>query len=312
MKESYIVPKVAVIGSINMDIVVCCPRLPKEGESLLGSDLHLIPGGKGANQAVTAARLGSKTSIAGCVGDDVFGVQLMASLEQSGVNVSQVRKDSSVYTGTAIITVLENGNNSIVVAIGANETVTPEDVDSASSIIQDSDVLLLQLEIPLDTVAYAEKVAREMGVKVILDTGPARNCPKEIIEGADIVSPNETEIEAITGHEVNSIDSAKSAANALIEIGAEEVVLKLGSNGSLWARKGIQQHFPAVKVDPVDPTAAGDAFTGALAVRLASGDRMEDAIRYANFAGAFSVTKLGAQPSVPELDELEEFIRENW
>jgi len=303
-------PKVTVIGSINIDVVIRCPRVPKEGESLVGHDLKMIPGGKGANQAVAAAKLGARTFMVGRVGDDRFGPDLISSLEGLGVDVSEVRKDPSAPTGTALVMILENGNNSIVVVKGANDRVTPGDVERASDLIGSSDVLLLQLEIPLETVAYAEKKAREMGVRVVLDAGPAIKCPEEIIRGADIISPNETEAEATTGIKVDDLRSARSAAEALLEMGAREVVLKLGSDGSLWAKKGLVKHFPAVKVDPVDPTAAGDVFTGALAVRLAWGDRMEDAIRYANFAGAFSVTRLGAQPSIPSLDELEEFIHE--
>ncbi len=303
-------PKVTVVGSINMDIVVHCPRMPKEGESLIGYDLRMIPGGKGANQAVAAAKLGAQTYMVGRVGDDPFGVDLISSLGRSSVDAGQVLKDTSAPTGTALIMVLENGNNSIVVAKGANDSVKPEDIDRVSGLIGSSDVLLLQLEIPLETVAYAIKKAKEMGVKVILDAGPAMKCPDEIIREPDIISPNETEAEATTGIKVDDLDSASSAGKALLEMGAKEVILKLGSNGSLWVKGDIVEHFPAVKVDPVDPTAAGDVFTGALAVRLASGDSMEDAIRFANFAGAFSVTRLGAQPSVPNLDELEDFIRE--
>lgn len=302
-------PKVAVIGSINMDIVIRCPRMPKEGESLVGSDLQMIPGGKGANQAVAAARLGSQTALVGRVGDDSFGTKLISSLEGAGIDVSRIAYDTTVSSGTALITILDNGNNAIVVAKGANGKVTPEDVDRASDIIQQADILLLQLEIPLETVAYAEQKAKEAGLKVVLDAGPAVKCPDTIIKGADIVSPNETEAEAITGIAVVDLDSAESAAKAILEMGATDVVLKLGSNGALWVTRDQVQHFPAIEVKPVDPTAAGDVFTSALAVRLASGDAMEAAMPYANYAGAFSVTRLGAQPSAPDLDELEEFIR---
>jgi ribokinase len=303
-------PNITVIGSINMDIVVHCPRMPKEGESLIGYDLKMIPGGKGANQTVAAAKLGAQTHMVGRVGNDPFGADLISSLGRSGVDASQVLKDTSAPTGTALIMVLENGNNSIVVAKGANDSVKSEDIDRISGLIGSSDVLLLQLEIPIETVAYAIKKAKEMGIKVILDAGPAMQCPDEIIKGADIISPNETEAEAMTGIKVDDLSSARSAAEALLRMGAKEVILKLGSSGSLWTKGDVAKHFPATKVDPIDPTAAGDVFTGALAVRLASGDNMEDAIRYANFAGAFSVTRLGAQPSVPNLDEMEEFIRE--
>ena len=302
-------PKVTVIGSINMDIVVRCPRLVKEGESLVGSDLKMIPGGKGANQAVAAAKLGAETSFVGRVGEDAFGMQLISSLKKWRVDTSHILKDNLVQTGTALITVFDNGNNAIVVVKGANDRVTKQDVDSAANIIKNSDILLLQLEIPLDVVAYAERKAKQSGVKVILDAGPAMECPDDILAGADIISPNETEAEAITGIKVDNIDSAKIAAESILERGAQEVVLKLGANGCLWANRNFFQHFPAIDIKAVDPTAAGDVFTSALAVRYASGDKMEDALQYANFAAAFSVTKFGAQPSAPDVAELEEFIR---
>ncbi len=303
-------PRVAVIGSINMDIVIHAERMPREGETVLGSDLRFFPGGKGANQAVAAARLGGETFMVGRVGRDGFGETLKSGLLDNGIHCDRVLMDEEAATGTALIVINPRGNNSILVAPGAANNVTPADADAALGIIRRVDVLLMQFEIPLDTVAHAVELAGAHGVLTVLDAGPAKKCSPDLLRMVDVVSPNETEAEALIGREIHDVTSAKKAAREFLEIGVNTLVLKLGDKGCVFARRGEIGVCPAFPVTPVDTTAAGDAFTAALAVELAKKEPLEKAVRFANAAGALSTLRPGAQPSMPTREEVLRFLQE--
>ena len=296
---------VVVVGSTNFDMVVKVPRLPKEGESLLATNLKFFPGGKGANQAVAVARLDGKTTFIGAVGRDMIGDFLVMGLESNGIDTTWVKRDAERTTGCAFIPLLPNGNNCIVVDPSANLGLTPADIERAGSLIAGADAVISVLEVPLEVVEAAFRLAKKARKLAVLDAGPPRACTAEVLKLADIVSPNETELEYLSGVKVSGRDSAQIAARKLLDMGARTVVVKLGSDGSMLVTAKGSQHFPACKVEAVDPTAAGDAFTAALTVRLAAGDTIEDAIRYANVAGALATTKLGAQPSLPTCAEVE-------
>lgn len=298
---------VVVVGSANFDLVVNSDRLPHEGESMLAANLKFFHGGKGANQAVGVARLGGKTTFIGAVGKDMIGDFLIQGLKSNGINTNWVKRDPERRTGCAFIMLFPNGNNCIVVDPGANFSLTPGDLERAERAIARADAVTTVLEIPLEVVEAAFRLAKKAGKLTVLDAGPPRQCPPEILKLADIVSPNETELEHLSGEKVSGRSSAREAAETLLDLGAKTVVLKLGSDGSMLVSRKTSKHFPACKVEPVDPTAAGDAFTAALTVRLAAGDPIEDAIRYANMAGALATTKLGAQPSMPTRSDVEAF-----
>ncbi len=298
---------VVVVGSTNFDMVVKAERLPKEGESMLASNLKFFSGGKGANQAVGVARLGAKTSYVSSVGQDMIGDFLLRGLESNSIDTAHVKRDTERSTGCAFIMVFPNGNNTIIVDASANFSLTPADIERAAPVIEKADALCTVLEIPMETVEASLRVARKAGKLTVLDAGPPRKIPAEILKLADIVSPNETELECLSGEEVSGRVSAREAAQKLIGMGVKTVVLKLGSDGAMLVTAKAHEHFPAFKVKAVDPTAAGDAFTAALTVKLAAGEKIDAAIRYANMAGALAVTKLGAQPSLPKADEVEAF-----
>ena len=298
---------VVAVGSSNFDMVVMAERLPKEGESMLASNLKFFPGGKGANQAVGVARLGAKSTFIGSVGQDMIGDFLIQGLVSNSIDTTYVKRDKDRTTGCAFIMLFPSGNNTIIVDASANFSLTPADIERAAPVIEKADALCTQLEIPLETVEASLRIARKAGKLTVLDAGPPRQCPSEILKLADIVSPNETELESLTGEEVTGRVSAREAAEKLTALGVKTVVLKLGSDGALLVTRKSHQHFPAFKVKAVDPTAAGDAFTAALTVKLAAGEKMDAAIRYANMAGALAVTKLGAQPSLPTAEEVEAF-----
>lgn len=299
--------RVVVAGSSNFDMVVNADRLPREGENLLASNLKFFPGGKGANQAVAVARLGARVTFIGAVGQDIIGDFLVGHLEKSGIDTRWVRRDSTRSSGCAFIAIYPSGNNSIVVDPGANHTLAPEDIERAHEAIVASDAILTVLEIPMETVEAFLRAGRTAGKLTVLDAGPPRRFSAEILKLAQIVSPNETELEALSKEKVSGRESVKRAAKKLLELGAETVVVKMGSDGSMLVTAEGATHFPASKIKAVDPTAAGDAFTAALTVKLAAGEEIEDAIRYANFAGALAATKRGAQPSLPTRQEVDAF-----
>ena len=302
--------RVLVLGGANIDLVAGVPHCPRPGESLIGHDFKTVPGGKGANQAVAAARLGAQTYFAGCVGADSFGELQHAALKEAGVDVTYLKTDPHEPTGTAIICVEDSGQNTIVVILGANASLAPDDIFKMELLFRNIDVFVTQLESSLPTVTAALAMARNHGVLTILDAGPAQRVPLEILALADIASPNETEAEAITGITINSLEDALAAAQRIREMGAREVVLKLGAMGSLYFGE-TSLHVPAFQVEPIDTVAAGDAFTAALATvwkRLPP----YEALRYANAAGALATTVAGAQPSMPNAATVATFLDSGW
>lgn len=303
-------PRVLVVGSINMDLIVRCENVPKAGETVHGQEFRTAPGGKGANQAVACARLGAHTMMVGRVGEDEFGQSLRRGLGADGIDTGPVLVDREVASGVALILLESGGSNRIVIIGGANQRLDEQDVARATALLTRSDVVLMQLEIPLPVVRDIAIAARERGVKTVLDAGAATPAATELGLPAlvDVISPNEPEAEALTGIAVRDMADAHRAAARLHELGTPEVVLKLGSRGALWSRGGGAKHFPAFAVNPVDTTAAGDAFTGSLAVSLAAGVAMETALVRANAAGALACLKMGAQPSMPTAAEVDAFL----
>ena len=299
--------RIVIVGSANIDLVTRVPRSPKPGESLIGHSFMTVTGGKGANQAVAAGRLGMQTTFIGCVGNDAFGAQQRESLAAAGVDVSHVKTHPTEPTGTAVILVADEGQNSIVVTPAANLGLMPEDLLANRAVFEQADVVLAQLEIPLETVMTAFTLARECGALALLDAGPARPIRPELIAMVDVVSPNETEAEALTGIHVDSPDSARAAAQRLLDMGAKHAVMKLGAQGSLYLGPMGDVFIPAFSVKAVDTTAAGDAFTAALALRWGT-DSVAETLRFANATGALAATVAGAQPSMPTLDAVEAFL----
>src|SRR5690554_808117 len=299
---------VVVVGSLNMDLVVRAPRIPAPGETLLGGEFHTVPGGKGANQAVAAARLGARVSMVGRLGADDFATQLLANLEADGIDHSAVIQDASTTTGVALIVVADDGQNSIVVASGANMQVTPDDVDAAAETIAAADVLLLQLEIPLDAVQRAAEIAHEHGVPVVLNPAPARDLPADLLSRVDVLIPNESETALLTGLPVDTRAELEAAARTLLDRGISTAILTLGARGAMLATGSEVEIIPTFKVQPVDTTAAGDAFVAGFSVALAEGKPVAEAVRWGNAAGALAATRLGAQTSLPRRAELEQLL----
>ncbi|CAG0956044.1 ribokinase [Anaerolineae bacterium] len=301
-------PDIVVVGSLNMDLVVQTAHLPARGETITGRDFVVIPGGKGANQAVAASKLGASIAMIGRVGTDDFGRSLCASLAQAGVNTARVHSDSVATTGVALISVEDGGQNTIVVVPGANARVTPADVDEAGEVIASAKALIAQLEIPLTTVVHALRVARAKQVLTVLNPAPAQVLDAEILELVDLLIPNETEASRMTGIQVNDWDSAERAARELNRLGAKTVVITLGALGALVCEQDRVWRVPAFPVRAIDATAAGDAFVAALTIARVQGRDWEIALREASAAGALTTTKLGAQPALPTRVELEQFL----
>ena len=300
--------KIAVVGSSNTDMIVQVPRIPKPGETILGGTFTTAAGGKGANQAVAAARAGGEVAFIARVGDDMFGEQALKGFESDHINVKYVKTDTTEPTGVALIFVDEKGENSIAVASGANAKLSPKDVDAAKDVIKSSDILLMQLETPLETVTRASEIAKAAGVKVILNPAPAHPLDGDLLSTLSVITPNESEAELLTTIPVTDIVSAEKAALVLLDKGLEVVIITLGSKGALLTTKDKSEIVPGFKVDAVDATAAGDVFNGSLSVALAEGKALEEATRFANAAAALSVTKLGAQPSTPKRDEIDRML----
>ncbi|KJZ60392.1 ribokinase [Pseudomonas fluorescens] len=299
--------KVVVIGSLNMDLVTRAPRLPRGGETLIGESFSTVSGGKGANQAVAAARLGAQVSMVGCVGSDAYGEELRGALlaEQIDCQAVSTVDDSS---GVALIVVDDNSQNAIVIVAGANGALTPAVIDRFDAVLQAADVIICQLEVPDATVGHALKRGRELGKTVILNPAPAsRPLPADWYASIDYLIPNESEASALSGLPVDSLASAETAATRLIAMGAGKVIITLGAQGSLFANGKGFEHFPAPKVKAVDTTAAGDTFVGGFAAALAAGKSEADAIRFGQVAAALSVTRAGAQPSIPTLSDVQAF-----
>ncbi|MCS7315357.1 MAG: ribokinase [Bryobacterales bacterium] len=306
-------PALVVVGSLNMDFLVTVERLPAPGETVLGRDFQMVPGGKGANQACAAARLAGPSMtvrMVGRVGYDWFGDHLKAALAAVGVDVSSVHATRAQATGVALIWVDGSGQNSIVVAPGANHALAASEMEGHRRSFQGTRFALFQLEIPLPAVAAGLRIAREEGARTMLDPAPARPLEREVLELADVLTPNETEASLLVGRKPGRVAPADAPglARALRQAGARTVVLKLGDQGCYYDDGHRQIHQPAFPVDVRDSTAAGDTFNAALAVALCEGLPIERALRFANAAAAISVTRLGAQASVPLRREVEEFL----
>jgi len=299
------------LGSINMDLVVRTPRFANPGETIVGTDFFTAPGGKGANQAVAAGRLGVDALMFGRIGDDFFGKNLLKNLQENNVGTKGVKIDKTLPTGTALITVNKNAENKIIIIPGANSAVCNSDIDNLTPFFKKANILMLQLEIPLDTVAAAAKKAKESGVKVLLDPAPARELSDELLYCCDFITPNETEAEILTGIKIDNFMDAKKAAEVLLNKGVQAVIVKMSSKGSYYYDGSIEINFPAYKVDAVDTVAAGDAFNGGFAAAFSSGKSIKETLQWANACGALSTTKHGAQPSLPLREELISFLKEN-
>jgi ribokinase len=298
---------IAVVGSLNIDLMVRTPRFPRAGETVLGSMFQSIPGGKGANQAVAARRLGADVSMIGRIGEDKFGKSLQENLQREGIDTSNLRVDGSGTTGVALISVDERGENTIIVVPGANANVSTADVEAASLVISRASILLLQLEIPVESVLQAARIARRTGVTTILNAAPARSLPSELLSLVDYLVVNETEATQVVG--IGAM-SPPDVAKILQSLGARNVVITLGTEGVVLVQvDGSSLSLPAFQVQAIDTTAAGDAFVGAFAVALGTGLANRDALLWGSAAGALTVTREGAQPSLPHRSELEEFLR---
>jgi ribokinase len=295
--------EIVVVGSLNADLVTRLERFPAPGETVTAKGFAIHPGGKGANQAYAAARLGGRVAMLGCIGRDAYGERLMQSLLSAGVDVSPVNRDAEAPTGLALITLDASGENQIVVVPGANARLTPELVQASEARIAAAAVVLLQLEVPLGVVLAAARIARDGGAAVILDPAPAQPLPASLLKCVDFLTPNQSELQTLTGRAVGK--QAEHAARSLADGSPLRVIVKMGDVGALLVEANGQAFWPALRVEAVDATGAGDAFNAALAVALAEGRPLPEAGRLAVAAGALCVTRAGAQPSMPTRQEVE-------
>lgn len=298
------IPHIVVVGSSNTDLVVQAPRLPRPGETLLGGTFITAAGGKGANQAVAAARLGARVTFVARVGSDPFGDQAIAGFQEDGIDTRYVFRDPEAPSGVALILVGEKGENMIVVAPGANARLSVEDIHTAEEALLSADVLVAQLEVPLDTIEAALSLAWANRIPTILNPAPAQKLERKLLQKVTYLTPNETEAGLLTKIEVSDEERGMRAGRALLEMGVGHVIVTLGSRGTLRVDREREAVIPTISVSAVDTTAAGDAFNGALAYAVGSGMDLDHAIRLAHRAGAFSVTKMGAQPSMPTMEDL--------
>jgi len=296
--------KILVVGSINMDLSVRVPRAPELGETVLGGDFETCPGGKGANQAVAASRMGGEVTMVGRVGNDSFGDSLIHTLLEDNIKTNYVIKDATAATGVAMIAVTSDGDNMIMVASGANMGLTLEDVNNVRPLMRETDILLVQLECPLDVVAAAIDLAKAYHVRVVFNPAPAQPLSKALLGNVDYLTPNSSEILTLTGE-----SNVNDGILKLKEWGVRNLVVTLGANGARVVTEDMDRHLPAFEVTAVDTTAAGDAFNGALAVALAEEKPLPDAVWMGMAAGALAATKRGAQVSLPTRDAVEQFLQ---
>jgi ribokinase len=304
--------KIVVVGSSNTDLIIKVPEIPRPGETLLGGEFKTFPGGKGANQAVAAARAGGEVVFIAAVGDDPYGVEAIKGYKLDNINTENIKICKGVPSGVAMITIADNGENAITVAPGANTQLKPEDLEEAEEPFHEAEFMLIQLEIPLDTVQKAVELCTELKTKVILNPAPAPMLGDEILQQVTIITPNETEAESLTGIAVTDEQSAAEASRALHNRGIETVIITMGSRGAYLSDResGFRKLVPGFSVQAVDTTAAGDVFNGQLAVSLAEGKDLERAVLEAHGAAAISVQRPGAQSSIPRREETCYFIEE--
>lgn len=300
--------KILVVGSANMDMVISAPHFPQPGETIAGYGFMTNHGGKGANQAVAAARLGAKTAFVGKVGDDQFGQAMTTMMNKEGIDTSALSTANNVPTGVALITTVPNGENTIIIEPGANAQLTPEDIEQAETLFKDAGIVLMQLETPIPTLAKAAELAKQNGAYVVLNPAPApvTPLPSALLQNVDMLIPNETEAAAISGVAVTDDGDIPLAMERLHSMGIKDVIITLGSKGACASTGGKCVKVEAVKVDAVDTTAAGDTFCGALCTALLQGKDLEDAMHYGCKAAAISVTRRGAQMSMPRKEEITE------
>jgi ribokinase len=300
-------PRIVVVGSFIMDLVVRAARRPARGETLIGTEFGMFPGGKGANQAVAAARLGASVCMIGCLGTDSFGDVFVALLEDEGINTRFVVRDQVEGTGVGNPVIDADGDNSIIIVPRANAKLTPADVDKAAEAIASADVLVLQLEVPMATSIRAAEIARESSTRVLLNPAPAAALPDSFLRLVDVIVPNEIEFEALTGIAPDSKDAVLQGSRAMFDRGVDAAVVTVGNRGAYVVECGHVEHYEAQPVSRVvDTTGAGDAFCGALATRIGLGCPLGEAVQFANRAAAIAVTRMGAVPSLPRIDELSE------
>ncbi|WP_027955224.1 ribokinase [Halobacillus kuroshimensis] len=301
---------ITVVGSINIDIVALTDDYPLRGETIFGKKINYFSGGKGANQATAVAKLGEEVQLIGAVGKDYYGDQLIQTLRDSKVDTTHIKQSEDLATGTAIITIDRTAENTMLVLRSANDDLLTEDVENAFNNSRQSDVLLVQMEVPQDTVIRAMQLAKEKGMYVILDPAPAEGITVKALEYADIITPNKQETKHMLGIDVIDIDSAIKAAKAFESMGVKNSIIKMADKGSIVYRSGEWTHINSIQVQALDTVGAGDAFAGALACRLSNGDDLVTAAEFATIVGALKVTKLGAQAGIPTLEEVQVFCKE--
>ncbi len=304
--------KITVVGSTNTDLILKVPKLPKPGETVLGGKFYTAPGGKGANQAVASARAGGEVTFVARLGNDLFGEKVLSLFKNEGINTNHIVRDNDTPSGIAEVIVGENGENMIAVASGANMNFSVYDIINAKKAILESDIILLQLEIPLKTLEYTIKLASDNNKRVILNPAPAQPLPISLLKMVSILTPNEYEAEILTGIKVENEDSAEDAGRILLSKGVNKVIITLGEKGAMVLDSSGSELISGFKIDPVDTTAAGDIFNGALAVALSENKNIFEAVKFANAAAALSVTKLGAQSSAPRRNDILRFMSESF
>jgi ribokinase len=302
--------RICVVGSANVDLTLRTPRLPRPGETVAGRTFHLGFGGKGANQAVMAAKLGARVTMVTKLGRDVFGEGTLKNYREQGIDTTHVLFDAKLFSGVAPIFVDDSAQNFIVIIPGANMGLTPADAQAAKHVILDADILIGQLEIPMETTLEAFRIAKQGNVRTILNPAPAAEIPDELLRLADICAPNETETELLTGLPAGTAEEAQQAARKLLSRGPGAVILTLGERGAMLIDQSKIENIPAIKVNAVDPTGAGDAFIGSLAMFWGEGLSLQEAIRRANAVAALSVTRIGTQVSFPKRAEADRFLKQ--